>query len=72
MEVLLIREDNKQIKVYQSKWNREVGEVLNFDGVKFKVIGTKAEIMKDGLDSKYSLKNYVALFQSSLFEMYKY
>ena len=35
--LLLIQEGNKSIKVFNSKFEREIGDILNHDGVKFKV-----------------------------------
>lgn len=35
---LILRNDNRHITYWASKWDREVGDIINFDGNKYKVI----------------------------------
>jgi len=39
---LIIRHDNQHITYWASKWPREIGDVINFDGNKYKVIDVLA------------------------------
>jgi hypothetical protein len=61
---IAIQEGNLSIRVMDSKFEREVGFILNFDGVKFKV----AKLFKSRSDAGC----YMASFQPHLFTFYNY
>lgn len=61
---LILRNDNRHITYWKSKWNREVGEIINFDGNKYKVV----EVLKN---KDEALMTFTFLKGKRLFERYK-
>jgi hypothetical protein len=59
---LIINESNREIKAFQSKWEREIGEVVRIDGEKWKVVYLHEDLS--------SIKHYIYTFRSRLFNTY--
>lgn len=62
--VLIIRSDNKEIRAYESKFDRAVGDILTLQNVKYKVVS---------LEPDYRLAQAkIGTFGSTLFQFHKF
>ena len=35
---IIVNQNNTKIKIWKSKWDREVGEVVRIDGIKWRIV----------------------------------
>jgi uncharacterized protein (UPF0128 family) len=61
---LLLRNDNRHITYWESKWDREVGDIINVDGIKYKVV----DLLKNKDEARMT---FTFLRGTQLFERYK-
>jgi uncharacterized protein (UPF0128 family) len=61
---LILSKNNQHIKYWESKWPREVGDIISFEGSKYKVV----ELLKDKDEARMS---FAFLPGQRIFEHYR-
>ena len=61
---IILSEDNKQLQLWVSKFDKNIGDIINFQGKKFKVVDTNEE----KIQLKYIFKFYN---KTGLFKKYE-
>ena len=58
---IILSEDNKQLQLWVSKFDKNIGDIINFQGKKFKVVDTNEE--KIQLKMVFQYYNKTGLFK---------
>lgn len=61
---VIIREDNELITIFESKFERKLGDIINYSGTKFKVIHLAKSIL-------YA-RGFIGTFKKDLFQFHKF